>query len=83
MKKARRLDSSSRCPKWKLSELTITQKRVLFAISKGEDNKQIAYDLGLNHKTVEYHWDRLKRKLGIPNKITAARYYWKHYENQR
>lgn len=64
--------SSSPYPKLKSYNLNSHQNRVLSGIAAGLDTKEIAHKLRLSPKTVEYHWGKLKVKLGVTSKLKAA-----------
>jgi len=46
-----------------LSQLTRREQEVLWRIVKGEANKVIAIELGISHRTVEKHRERIMHKL--------------------
>ncbi len=50
-----------------LTELTRREKQVLRAVVAGKTNKQIAQELCRSQRTVEYHRNRLMRKLNVHN----------------
>ncbi len=54
-----------------LSSLTRRQLLVLERMSKGEANKQIAYNLNIAETTVKAHVSAILRKLGVHNRIQA------------
>jgi len=55
-----------------LSSLTRRQLLVLERMSKGESNKQIAYNLNIAGTTVKAHVSAILRKLGVHNRIQAV-----------
>lgn len=55
-----------------LSALTRRQLIVLERMSKGESNKQIAYNLNIAETTVKAHVSAILRKLGVHNRIQAV-----------
>ena len=55
-----------------LSSLTRRQLLVLERMSKGESNKQIAYNLNIAETTVKAHVSAILRKLGVHNRIQAV-----------
>ena len=55
-----------------LSSLTRRQLLVLEHMSKGESNKQIAYNLNIAETTVKAHVSAILRKLGVHNRIQAV-----------
>ncbi len=54
-----------------LSSLTRRQLLVLERMSKGESNKQIAYNLHIAETTVKAHVSAILRKLGVHNRVQA------------
>ena len=52
--------------------LTPRECEVLFALTKGQSNKEIARDLGLQEPTVKLHLKTLFRKIGATNRTQAA-----------
>lgn len=53
------------------SALTRRQLLVLERMSKGESNKQIAYNLSIAETTVKAHVSSILRKLGVHNRVQA------------
>lgn len=47
-----------------LNNLTNREREILVSLSRGLQNKQVAYDLGISVRTVEMHRGRLMKKLG-------------------
>jgi len=62
---ARRNDPHVRDPR----ALTEREQSVAQALSRGQGNKQIAYDLGLAVSTVAHHVRRVQRKLGFASRV--------------
>lgn len=54
-----------------LGSLTRRQLLVLERMSKGESNKQIAYNLNIAETTVKAHVSAILRKLGVHNRVQA------------
>ena len=54
-----------------LSSLTRRQLLVLERMSKGESNKQIAYNLNIAETTVKAHVSAILRKLNVHNRVQA------------
>ena len=46
--------------------LTLRECEVATGLIRGLTNKQIGFELGISHRTVEIHRARLMRKLGAP-----------------
>jgi DNA-binding NarL/FixJ family response regulator len=53
--------------------LTTRQKQVLVAMASGKLNKQIAYDLNLNERTVKMHRTAVFRALDVRTSADAIR----------
>lgn len=54
-----------------LNSLTRRQLLVLERMSRGESNKQIAYNLNIAETTVKAHVSAILRKLGVNNRVQA------------
>lgn len=54
-----------------LNSLTRRQLLVLERMSKGESNKQVAYNLNIAETTVKAHVSAILRKLGVHNRVQA------------
>ena len=52
--------------------LSIREKEVLLAITKGKGNKEIANTLNISTETVKSHVKTIYRKLQVGNRIQAA-----------
>ncbi len=57
----------------KVTQLTQRQKQVLLAMARGQLNKQIAFDLALNERTVKMHRTAVFRALGVRTSADAIR----------
>ena len=62
---------SSGIPPELLQALTRKQLLVLERMTKGESNKQIAYNLDIAETTVKAHVSAILRKLGVHNRVQA------------
>ncbi|MCV6609861.1 MAG: response regulator transcription factor [Amphritea sp.] len=67
-----RHNNDNQIPPELLSSLTRKQLLVLERMSKGESNKQIAYNLHIAETTVKAHVSAILRKLGVHNRIQAV-----------
>ena len=56
-----------------VNQLTARQKQVLLAMARGKLNKQIAYDLNLNERTVKMHRSAVFRALAVRTSADAIR----------
>jgi DNA-binding NarL/FixJ family response regulator len=67
-------DSGSETPAEFSSELGLTTREgeVLFWLSKGKTNRDIAQILGLSPRTVDKHLEQIYSKLGVENRTAAA-----------
>ncbi len=59
-------------PAVRLLALTPSQMRMVVAASKGQLNKQIAFDSGLSEATVKAHLAAAFKKLGVSNRTQAG-----------
>lgn len=57
--------------------LTPRQTDCLFFLARGLTAKQIALELGISSRTVEFHIEVLKRKLDCPKKTSLIQKAWK------
>ena len=53
-------------------ELTAQEVRVALAVSRGATNREVAAELFLSPKTIEFHLGRVYRKLGIHSRTELA-----------
>jgi DNA-binding NarL/FixJ family response regulator len=51
---------------------TPRQREVLCLFTSGENIKSIAEKLEISSKTVEYHWDKARKVIGIFNPVEAV-----------
>ena len=49
-------------------------EQVIVGISLGKTTKEIAFELGIASKTVEYHWQKIKSLYRFWSVIDAAHY---------
>lgn len=56
----------------KVAELTPQQYKVLFYLTEGWLNKQIAYDLHISEATVKAHITAIFRKIGVTNRTQVV-----------
>ena len=54
--------------------LSDKEKQVIIALASEKTIKQIAGDLEVSPKTIEFHWAKAKRKLGIQSYVGATHY---------
>jgi len=59
-------------------ELAERQREVLQMLAEGRSMKEIAYILGISHRTVRYHKYRLMEDLGLKNNAELVQYAIKH-----
>lgn len=55
-----------------IGQLSFAQLRVLRAIARGRQNKEIAFDLGIAEPTVKSHLAAIFRKLAVSNRTQAV-----------
>jgi DNA-binding NarL/FixJ family response regulator len=49
--------------------LTNRERQIVEAVARGRTNLEVASELGLSHKTVEWILTRVYRKLGVRSRI--------------
>jgi DNA-binding NarL/FixJ family response regulator len=54
--------------------LTSRELTILKAVARGLSNRAIARELSVTEQTVKFHLTNVYRKLGVPNRLGAARY---------
>jgi DNA-binding NarL/FixJ family response regulator len=58
----------------RIAALTLRQEMILKRIADGLMDKQIAADLGLSEKTIEFHKRALKSRTGCESSAALTRY---------
>ena len=53
-------------------ELTAQEIRVAAAVARGQTNREVAAELFLSPKTIDFHLGRVYRKLGIHSRTELA-----------
>jgi len=54
--------------------LSARERQILQLTAEGRSRKEVAYALGISEKTVAFHKNNLKRKLGLPSTAQLTRY---------
>jgi two-component system NarL family response regulator len=69
-----------RAPEDALREAGLTEREVtmLKALARGLSNKAIGQELWISQPTVKFHLRNLYRKIGVPNRLAAARFAHSH-----
>jgi DNA-binding NarL/FixJ family response regulator len=60
------------------ADLTKRELTILYALQRGETNKEIAKELCLAEQTVKFHLTNLYRKLEVASRTEAVRYAYEH-----
>jgi two-component system response regulator FixJ len=60
----------------RVGRLTRREREVMRLIAAGKPNKEVAWDLGISHKTVEVHRARVMSKLGVRSLADLVRLEW-------
>lgn len=55
-----------------LAQLTSREKQVIALLGKGKSNRQIALDLKITVRTVEFHVTNILKKLGVSSRVEAG-----------
>lgn len=58
--------------------LTARQSEVLELLARGKSTKEIGDALHISPRTVEFHLERMKRKLGAKGQAELGAYAWRH-----
>jgi DNA-binding NarL/FixJ family response regulator len=66
--------SGSECDSGHVSRLTARQTEILRHVASGRTTKEIARELGISPKTVEFHRSRLMEKIGVRDVTGLTRY---------
>lgn len=53
--------------------LTPTETKVLYRISLGESSKEVAGELTINKRTVDFHLANIYKKYNVHNRVQALR----------
>jgi DNA-binding NarL/FixJ family response regulator len=76
---ARRPDRGRLIPRGDHAEgLTERQLQVLGLVAIGMTNAEIATRLGLSERTARKHVEDILRRLCVPNRVAAARWWFEH-----
>jgi DNA-binding NarL/FixJ family response regulator len=57
------------------AQLTAQEREVAGLVARGATNKEVATDLFVSAKTVEFHLSNVYRKLGIRSRTELVRYF--------
>ena len=55
-----------------LLDLTVREREILKLVLEGRTNKSIAYEFCISEKTVEFHLDRIYKKIGVRSRLMAG-----------
>lgn len=53
-------------------ELTVRERKIAQLVARGRRNAEIATELRIAHRTVEWNLTRIYRKLGVRSKVELA-----------
>jgi len=53
------------------NEFSKREKDVIKLLTQGKSNKQIAFELGISNRTVEFHLSNIYTKLGVNSRSEA------------
>jgi DNA-binding CsgD family transcriptional regulator len=67
-----RTDAAAVSPTPALDRLTASERRVVLSVARGASNREVADDLFISVKTIEYHLQNAYRKLGIHSRVQLA-----------
>lgn len=62
-------DAARRAPLTGVELLSARQRAVLEALAQGQSTKQIAASLGITERTVAFHKDQLRKRLGVQTPV--------------
>jgi DNA-binding NarL/FixJ family response regulator len=62
-------DALRRAPRTGVELLSARQRAVLEALAEGQSTKQIATSLGITERTVAFHKDQLRKRLGVQTPV--------------
>ncbi len=62
----------------RLVQLTPRQQEVVKKMTSGETIKQIALDTGRSRKTIEFHWDMARKRIGLHDVALVTQWALKH-----
>jgi DNA-binding CsgD family transcriptional regulator len=61
-----------------IDRLTPRETEVLKQVAEAKSSREVAAALGISVRTVEGHVCMILRKLGVRNRMEAARRWWEH-----
>lgn len=59
-------------------KLTAREMEILHHVSEGKCDKEVAGELGISLHTEHVHMKNIRRKLNVPSRWMAAKWYEKH-----
>ncbi len=62
-----------------MTKLTKSQEEIVKRVASGETLKGIALDTGRSHKTIEYHWDMARNRIGFRDVARVTQWALKHH----
>ncbi len=62
-----------------MTKLTKRQREIVKRMASGQTMKEIALDDGLSRKTIEYHWDLARKRIGFNDVARVTQWALKYH----
>ncbi len=63
----------------RLVQLTLRQQEIVKRMASGDTIKEIALDTGRSRKTIEFHWDMARKRIGLQGVALVTQWALKHH----